>query len=159
MKKDYIVKDYMRCDVITVSPDTTLGEALHIMLENKTNALVVVSSDNSIEGMVTSWSIIEHLVPDYLEVDKHLASFESGQMFEERVRWMKDHPVSEIMTTRVHTIGPEDSLMETATQISEHHIRQLPVVNKDGKLCGYINHTDVKRAMGEVLGVKKSLLK
>ena len=53
----------------------------------------------------------------------------------------------------VHTIKPDHTLIEAATLLSEFHIRQLPVVDQDGILIGYINRTDIKRAMGEVLGL------
>ena len=156
--KNYAVREHMRSDVKTVIESTTLGEVIEEMLREKTNALVVVKPDGKIAGIVTSWGLIEHLVPDYLEEDKHLAAFEADSVFCERINWMKDQVVTEIMSTNVHTVKPDDSLMEVSAQISQHHIRQLPVVDQDEKLVGYINHTDVKRAMGMALGCDKNLL-
>lgn len=148
----------MREDVVTVKPETSLRDALETMLKEKTNALVVTESDFRVAGIITSWGIIEQIVPDYLEDDKHLASFAASKMFEERIELLADKPVSEFMSKNVFSIKSTATLMEAATQISEHHIRQLPVVDQ-GKLVGYINHTDIKRAIGVVLGFPKSLLK
>lgn len=156
--KNYAVREFMRTDVITAKDSNTLGEIIEMMLREKTNAMVVTNPDNTIAGIVTSWGLIEHLVPDYLEEDKHLAAFEADSVFCERVMWMRDQKVSEIMSTNVHTVNPDDSLMEVSTQISQHHIRQLPVVDENNKLVGYINHTDIKRAMGMALGCDKQLI-
>lgn len=149
----YLVKDYMRSDVIDIKENATIKEAISLMINKKTNALVVTDAERHVTGIITSWGIIEAVVPDYLEQDKKLASFESGHMFEKRVKDMSEQLVKDVMSTEVHVIKPEDSLMNTTTQISQFHIRQLPVVNDDRVLVGYINHTDIKRAMGDVLNL------
>ncbi len=153
MKDSYLVQDYMRDDVKTIAKTASLKEAIALMAEHKTNALVIVTTDNEVEGIVTSWGVIESTVPDYLEDDKHLASFESSDVFAERVKIVADTLVEEVMSTDVHTISPHDSLMEAATRISQFHIRQLPVVTEENKLVGYINHTDIKWAIANILGI------
>lgn len=147
----------MREDVVTVSLQTTLSEAIRTMLKEKTNAVLILDG-GSLKGILTSWKIIEQIVPDYLEEDKHLASFEDHELFERRVHELAEKHVADFMTTDLITVKPTASLIEAATLISEHHIRQLPVVDASGKLTGYINHTDLKRAMGTVLNFDKELL-
>jgi CBS domain-containing protein len=41
--------------------------------------------------------------------------------------------------------------MQAAALLSTFHIRQLPVVKKNGKMVGYLNRTDVKLAVSKVL--------
>lgn len=149
----FTVKDYMREDVIDIKETSSLKDAVASMVQKKTNALVVTDDDRHVTGIITSWGIIESIVPDYLEEDKHLAAFEAGHIFAKRVNQLADTPVKELMSTNVHVIQPDDSLMHTATQISQFHIRQLPVVNKEGILVGYINHTDIKHAIADVLEI------
>ncbi|PIR75081.1 MAG: hypothetical protein COX82_00375 [Candidatus Magasanikbacteria bacterium CG_4_10_14_0_2_um_filter_41_10] len=57
------------------------------------------------------------------------------------------------MTKDVQTIKQHGSLMKAVTMLSKFHIRQLPVVDDTGKLVGYLNRTDIKRAVGKVLGI------
>ena len=153
MNDSYLVQDYMRDDVKTIAKSASIKEAISLMAEHRTNALVIVSKDNEVEGIVTSWGIIESTVPDYLEDDKHLASFESSDVFADRVKVVASIRVEDVMSTDVHTISPQDSLMEAATRISQFHIRQLPVVTEENKLVGYINHTDIKWAIANILGI------
>lgn len=144
----------MRKDVVAIKETALLKDAVALMLKKKTNALVVIDDERHVVGIITSWGIIEAIVPDYLESDKHLASFASGAVFQKRVHELAEVAVSTLMSKDVHVINPDDTIIHTATQISQFHIRQLPVVDEKGILVGYINHTDIKRAIGDVLGIK-----
>lgn len=147
----YLVSDFMNTRVVSIPATATFKEALHAMNIKSTNGLVVVHPDNTVAGILSSWDLIEHLVPDYLEADKHLATFEAGEVFEERAKEIANDPISQFMSAGVHTVRPTDTLMGAAAMLSEFHIRQLPVVDDHGKLVGYINRTDIKRAMGDIL--------
>ncbi len=149
------VADYMKTNVISLPPTASMHEALALMIDKHTNGLVITDDTSKVVGILSSWDIIQFIVPDYLEADKHLASFEAGEVFAKRVTDLKDRPVSEFMSKQVHTCQAEHALMEAATMLSEFRIRQLPVVNANGALIGYINRTDIKRAMGDVLGLNK----
>lgn len=150
--KQYLVSDYMNKHVVTLSPDATVEEAVELMIKKKTNGAVIVDKTNKVVGILSSWDIIAYLVPDYLEEDKHLATFEAGSVFASRVRHIAKDPISKCMTPNVHTIRPEASIMAAATMLSEFRIRQLPVVDENKVLVGYLNRTDIKRAVGDVLG-------
>lgn len=151
--QQYLVADHMRREVHTLSKTATLRDAIVKMNECHTNGLVVVNGDQKVVGILSSWDIIQHIIPDYLEEDKHLAPFESGDLFAERIRETANEPVTKFMTRKVVTVSEADTLMEAATLLSEFRIRQLPVADASGKLVGYINRTDIRRAIGHVLGI------
>jgi CBS domain-containing membrane protein len=54
--------------------------------------------------------------------------------------------VSEIMTREPYTMGPDDTLETARQMMAEHHIRHIPVVNKDGSLMGLVSQRDVLAA-------------
>jgi len=145
----------MQSDVNTISEHSTVREVVEEMIKAHTNGLVVVDKQHKVVGMLSSWDIIAYVVPDYLEEDKHLAAFESGDVFAERIKEVENHHVSKFMSTHVHTTKASHTLMEAATLLSEFHIRQLPVVDDNGVLVGYLNRTDLKRAIGDVLGLQE----
>lgn len=150
-KKKCIVADYMRTPAVIASITTTFKEAVEIMMKENINSLVIVDNENKVVGILSSWDFVEYIVPDYLEEDKHLASFESSDMFKIRIRQLANDPIGKFMRKRVHTIKKESSLMETATILSEFHVRQMPVVDDSGAPIGYINCSDIKKAIGNVL--------
>ena len=123
------------------------------MIKNKTNGLVVIDESSKVAGILSSWDIIQHIVPDYLEEDMHLASFESGDVLIKRTLGAADDPITKFMTSNVHVVKPHETLMEAAAILSEFKIRQLPVVDDNGVLVGYLNRTDIKEAIGDILGI------
>src|SRR3982074_2641582 len=53
--------------------------------------------------------------------------------------------VSEISSSNVLTIDPQQDLDEALTLMATHQVRRLPVVEDDGKLVGIIAQADVAR--------------
>lgn len=143
----------MRTSVVTVPESATLKEALAVMIRERTNGVVVLNARGKVAGILSSWDFIQHVVPDYLEEDKHLASFEASDMFVRRAAQIANDPISKFMTQAVHTVKPSHTLIQAAALLSTFHIRQLPVVDEAGVLVGYLNRTDVKIAMGKALEV------
>ena len=151
MARKYIISEFMNTNLITISKTATFKEAVSMMTEKMTNGVIVVDEFQKVAGILSSWDIIQYIVPDYLEEDKHLAAFESGDVFIRRIKDVANNPVTEFMTSKVHKIHSEQSLMTAATILSEFHIRQLPVVDHDDVLIGYLNRTDIKKAIAEIL--------
>lgn len=150
MTPHYTVAEYMQSDVVSVTAKSTIREAVELMLKTNTNSLVVVDEQSRVVGMLSSIDVIHFVVPDYLEDDKHLAAFEARDVFAERVQEIGGQPVHKSMSANVHTIKSSHTLIEAATLLAEHRINQLPVVDDDGKLVGYIGRTNVKKAIGDV---------
>jgi CBS-domain-containing membrane protein len=141
----------MRPDVASISHQATIREAVQRFVDTKTNSLVVVDDRHRVIGMLSSIDVIKHVVPDYLEEDKHVAAFEPGDVFVERVKTIGQEPVTIAMSASVKTIQPSHTLIEAAALLAEHRINQLPVVDDHGKLIGYIGRSNLKQAIQDVL--------
>lgn len=152
-EKRFTVLQYMKSEVITLPASVLVRDAIELMLKKKTNGIVIVDQQSKVCGILSSWDIIQFVVPDYLEEDRHLAAFEAGDVFVSRVKEVMHEPITKCMTKNVHTVIASDSLMKAATLLSEFKIRQLPVVDGNGVLVGYINRSDIKRAIGDILGL------
>lgn len=154
-KREYIVSEYMQRNVVTAPKTATFKDAVEILIKNHTNGAVVVDESNRVAGIISSSDLIQYIVPDYLEEDKHLASFEASDVFAKRIEKVANDSVTKFMTAPVHTIKPHHALIEASTLLSEFHIRQLPVVDETNMLIGYINRTDIKKAIGRALGINE----
>ncbi len=150
----YTVENYMQRVVVTINEQATTRDAIAKFLETRTNSLVVVDAQQRVKGMLSTIDIVKYIVPDYLETDKHVAAFEARNVFVRRVQAIADDPVSQSMTKDVKTIGVKHTLIEAATLLTEHGINQLPVVDDDGKLIGYIGRTNLKQAIHDVFVIK-----
>ncbi len=58
-------------------------------------------------------------------------------------------PISagDIMTRRVHSVGPDDLVSRVVSLLCRHRISGIPVVNANGLLLGLISERDVLEAM------------
>lgn len=146
-----LVERYMQTRVNTVHHDATVREVVRLMIDRKTNGLVVVDDQHRVVGILSSWDIVKHITPDYLEEDIRLASFAAEAQFKDRIATIAHDPIEKFMTKRVHCIKKDRPLIEAAALLTEFHIRQLPVVDDEQVLIGYLNRTDIKLAAGDVL--------
>lgn len=109
-------------DVITVSPDDTIGHAADVLAERRFGALVVSTGDASIDGIISERDLVRGL-----------------SQFGNEVR---NQPVSSLMTAAVKTCSSGDTIEQLMEWMTEHRIRHLPV-ESDGRLVGMISIGDV----------------
>ena len=62
--------------------------------------------------------------------------------------------VRDLMTDRVFTVGPLDDLESVYELLDSHHVRHVPVVDRDGDLVGLVTQRDLAR---RALGVQEDL--
>lgn len=108
-------------NVISVPPNVPVIDALKLMADKNIGSLVIAENDSYL-GLLTE--------RDYAR--KVILKGKSSA----------DTPVSEIMSTGLPRITPENSIDTCMHIMSESNIRYLPVFDHD-KLCGIISITDV----------------
>jgi CBS domain-containing protein len=106
--------------VWSVSPDSTVFEAISLMAEKNIGALPVLDGDRLV-GMISE--------RDYARKVILLG------------RGSRETTVSEIMTRNLRTVGLNDSVQECMQLMTENRFRHLPVMEKD-KLIGLISIGD-----------------
>jgi CBS domain-containing protein len=123
--------------VATIGPNETVGAALRVLSSRDIGALVVTADGQSVDGIVSERDIVHALA-----------------------RYGAELPslgVREIMTARVVTCEPGDTVEELMVEMTNRRIRHFPVVS-DGKLCGIVSIGDlVKSRLDEVEYEARSL--
>lgn len=118
-----LVRDWMIDLVVYIDPGSTVLEALSKMRRRYLNSLIVKRTvDNPEFGIVTSTDICDKIVA--------------------HERNPADIKVSEIMTTPLISVRPEQTIFDCARIMSEHHIHHLSVIDEEGNLVGMISATD-----------------
>jgi CBS domain-containing protein len=121
-------------DIWSVTPDSTVFDALCLMSDKGIGALLVMIGDNLI-GIVSERDYARKLI-------LHGKS-------------SKDTLISEVMTKRLYTIHPDQTVHECMEVLVEQHIRHIPVV-EDNKVIGVISLGDVVR---EIIYQQKESIK
>ena len=146
------VQEIMTTAVITVKPDTTVGELADILAKNKISGVPVVDGEGRVLGMVSEADIIvqdaDLHFPYYIQFLEMVIYLQSVHKFEERVRKQIASKVSEIMTEEVVSVPPDESVREVATLMADRGVNRLPVV-EDGRLVGIVTRGDIVRAIAQ----------
>ncbi|HZN67541.1 MAG TPA: CBS domain-containing protein [Tepidisphaeraceae bacterium] len=108
--------------VLSISPDATVLDAVNLMNAHKVGALVVMDGDEVV-GMFTERDVLQRVVG--------AAKPAAGTL------------VSDVMTSDVICCQPAADLDDVAATMKHRRIRHLPVCNGDGRLQGMISMGDV----------------
>jgi acetoin utilization protein AcuB len=136
-----LIKDWMAKDPITITEDTSMIKAIHLMKERRFRRLPVVTSGRLV-GMVTDRDLKEAAPSKATTLDVH-----------ELYYLLAELQVKEIMSHNPLSVSQDDTLEHAAQIMLDHTISGLPVVDAHGKVVGIITQSDVFRAFMHITGV------
>jgi CBS domain-containing protein len=119
--------------VVTVTPDTSLLEAQRLMGTKRIRSLPVMDEEKLV-GLVTR--------TDMVKVEP--SRFVSPENQEQSLSILLQS-IDKIMTRKLITTTPGENLVNIARTMLERKIHCLPVLNKEGQLCGVITDSDLFR--------------
>jgi CBS domain-containing protein len=105
----------------TVTPESTVFDALRLMAQKNIGAVVVVENENVV-GILSERDYARKVVL--------------------QGKTSRDTPVSEIMTEKVLYVLPEHTTDECMALMTDKRIRHLPVLD-EGKLVGVVSIGDI----------------
>ena len=107
--------------IVSISPTTTVIDALKLMSEKNIGSVVVIDGENYV-GIITE--------RDY------------SRKVALKGKSSTDTIVANIMSTDLPTVSPEDSIEHCMELMSDKNIRYMPVFDKN-KIAGIISMSDV----------------
>jgi len=132
------VGDLMQRDVLRMTAGETLDIAQDVMRLGGVRHIPVVEGETLV-GILSQRDLL------------HAAASSLLQLALERERgWLAKVHVREVMTTRVHTVAPEQPVAEAVALLLEQRVGCLPVV-EDGRLVGIVTETDCLRHLARAL--------
>jgi CBS domain-containing protein len=120
------VLDLMTTEVVKVSPDTGIKEAAQLMFRHRVSGLPVVDDAGRVAGIITE--------ADFLRMEVARGEAEDPKPIEK---------VSQVMSSGVVTIAPEEGLAEAAKIMVVQDVKRLPVVDDEGRMQGIISRLDI----------------
>jgi CBS domain-containing protein len=111
--------------VVVIDPGAPVTELLRLLRDHNLGAVVVSADGAHVDGIVTERDVVRRLA--------------EGTEFLSR-------PVSEIMTSEVHTCTLEDSVSSLMHTMTNERIRHLPVLDHSGQLGGIVSIGDVVKS-------------
>ncbi len=112
----------MNTDIITVDVNTTIGDAIEILLEHSISGVPVVHDGNQLIGMITEFELIQAIYRPEI----------------------KETAVGKSMETGVVAVAEDTILSDVAKVMEQRRIRRVPVT-RNGELVGIISRRDLLR--------------
>lgn len=129
-----LVRQVMSARPVTVTPDTTVPEAMKLMQDRGIRRLPVLRSDGRLVGIVTD-----------RDLKQAMPSEATSLSIWELTYLMSRLPVRQVMTASVLTVSTEAPLKDAAYTMLKHRIGGMPVVNERNEVVGVVTVTDVLR--------------
>lgn len=127
--------------VIRVEFATELEEVWQLLKTYNLHGVPVVDRVNRLIGIVTLGDFLRHAeaMGEGTEQErlKRLIARTAGHHSE------KPEVAGQIMTTAVHTLGPNNKVSEVVNLFRLHHIHHLPIVDSNQKVLGMISQKDL----------------
>ncbi len=117
------ISTIMSTQLITLTPEDTLGKAREILLSKRVHHLPVVEGKKLV-GMVTSW--------DMFKLGLSAAEYQNTKVYE-------------VMTRKLATLEPDQHIGAAAEVLMEHLFHAVPIVNEAGDLVGIVTSYDILR--------------
>ena len=136
-----LVKDWMTSDPVTITDDTSMMKAIHLMKQNRFRRLPVLHQGQLV-GIISDRDLKEASPSKATTLDVH-----------ELYYLLAELQVKDIMTRQPMTVSPEDTVEHVAQLMLERTISGMPVVSDRGELVGIITQSDVFRAFMHITGI------
>ncbi len=122
-------KDIMTEDVISVKKETSIYEAIDILIENRIAGIPVIEDDMTLIGVLSEKDVLSLL-------------FFYGQKEEEQT-------VNDFMTQPAIHFDEEESLMDICDCLTNKNFRRVPITS-GGKLVGVISRADIIKCISHL---------
>jgi CBS domain-containing protein len=114
-----LVKDYMTKKLEIVSPEDSVLSAIELMVEHDQGSVIVVDDSERVIGIFTERDVLRHYLTNQSKF-LHLR-------------------VSEVMSSPVQTVSTDMKVSEALNVMNKKNVRRLPVVDKNGKMVGFVS--------------------
>lgn len=142
-----LIKERMSRHPITVTPDTSLFDALRIIRDEKIRRLPVLDSTGKLVGIISEKDLL-YASPSPATT---LSIYEMNYL-------ISKIKIKELMTTRVITVEDDCPLEEAARIMVDNNISSLPVMS-GGTLVGMVTESDLFKIFIELLGARQKGLR
>ncbi len=123
------LRNYMVKHPVTVTPEMSIFDASHKILEYKISGVCVVDADNNLLGVLSELDCLRAIVDKVYQKGGEDAG-----------------TVGDVMTHNVEVNHPHDQITNVAASMLDHKHRRRPIVI-DGKLVGQVTCRQLLKAI------------
>ncbi len=142
-----LAKDVMTTAILTVTPDTDVGEIARTLLDAHISAVPVIAADGNLIGIVSEGDLLHRAEAETRRRPSWwLRLLATPEEPSERYLREVGRRARDVMTRDVITVAPDTPLTEIAAMLEKYHIKRVPVM-EGGKLVGIVSRANLLRGV------------
>ena len=141
-------KDIMTPAVVSIRDDSTVEQAVNLMLENHISALPVLDSDNKLVGLISEGDLIRRMRDGGAERRSWWLELFAGEGDARDYVKTRSHRVVDVMTRDLVTAEEDTPVSEIARTLETRRIKRVPVLRGE-RIVGIVSRADLVRALAQ----------
>ncbi|MDT7839930.1 CBS domain-containing protein [Streptomyces justiciae] len=139
------VGSVMTTDVVRARYGTPFKEVARLLGEHRISGLPVVDEDEKVVGVISETDLMVRQAdaPDPYEPRKRFRFTALSRRGRARAVKARARTAGQLMTAPPVTVFADDTIVEAARTMAEHHIERLPVLDEEQRLVGIVTRRDL----------------
>jgi CBS domain-containing protein len=149
--------EIMTRNVVSISQDASVRDAIRLMLEHRVSGLPVVDDTGKVTGILTEGDLLRRGETGTQRQRRPWLEFllGPGRLADDYVK-THGRRVAEVMTREIVSIAPDAPVGELVQLMERRHIKRLPVLDGD-VLVGIVSRADLMSAVARILDRDEAL--
>lgn len=139
------VRDIMTKDLTAVEKDVPVRELIFILNNAEMPNLPVVDEEGKLTGFISEKDLIRAALPGYFEMLHSTSFIPDMNQLSKKLNQIADEPIEKFVRTTVMSVTDEDDDLQAADLIIRKGVKNVPVVDADGRLVGRVRRIDLLR--------------
>ncbi|MER6422846.1 CBS domain-containing protein [Streptomyces sp. NPDC001137] len=139
------VGSVMTTDVVRATYGTPFKEVARLLGEHRISGLPVVDEDEKVIGVISETDLMvrQAQTPDPFEPRKHHWPAFANRASRQRATKVRARTAGQLMTEPPLTVHADNTIVEAARTMAQHHIERLPVLDEEHRLVGIVTRRDL----------------
>lgn len=152
MPRELSVTEVMSSPAITVSPDTTVEEAIRVLVDSGIEGAPVVNAEGELVGLLDDSDLIiseaRLHAPTTIEIlGAYIPLPGDLKRFNDEVRQALGRTVAEVMDSDVPSVPVTATVEDVATLLHDRRVSRLPVLSDTGEVVGVVTRGDLVKVL------------
>ena len=143
-------KDIMTKEIISVSPDTEIANAVKILVEKRINGLPVIDASGRLVGILCQSDLVAQQkmipIPSLFTLLESFIPLTSIKRIDKEVEKIAALRVKQAMTPNPVTVDPQTDIEDIAKLMVDEKYHTLPVM-EGNKVVGIVGKEDVLKTL------------
>jgi CBS domain-containing protein len=139
------VREIMTKDLTAVEKDIPVRELIFILNNAEMPNVPVVDEDGKLIGFISEKDLIRAALPGYFEMLHSTSFIPDMNQLSRKLAQIADEPIDKFIQTTVMSVTEDDDDLQAADLIIRKGVKNVPVVDADGRLVGRVRRIDLLR--------------